>query len=148
MFITNKEATNFQLWCYFNLCTIKMIESLAQVSYLTFLVLSRIIYILSASFTFASSKISLVLCRRSHSQLLHKIGILRKLATFTDKQLCWSFFIKKLQRSLYKKRKFFTGIFLWILQGFQETLFYIAPPGDCITCFYIPQMYPLELHAS
>lgn len=129
-------------------CTIKMIESLALVSYLTFFVLSRIICILSASFTFASSKISLVLCRRSNSQLLHKIGVLRKLATFTDKQLCRSFFIKKVATLFLLKKKILHRYFFMNFARFSRNSFLYSTPGDCITYFYIPQMYPLELHAS
>ena len=51
--------------------------------------------------SFAASKTSLVLiknrCRSSRSQMFFRIGVLKKFAMFTEKHLCWSLFLIKLQ---------------------------------------------------
>ena len=51
--------------------------------------------------SFGAVKASLVYiknrCRSSRSQMFSKIGVLKKLAMFTRKHLCWSLFLIKLQ---------------------------------------------------
>ena len=62
----------------------------------------------------------------SRTQMFFKIGVLRNVAIFTGKHLCWSHFLIKLQAlrppTLFKT-DFSTGAFLWILQNFYKQLF-------------------------
>ena len=53
--------------------------------------------------------------RSNRSQMFFKIGVLKKFANLTGKQLCWSFFLIKQQAcrpAILLKRGFNTGIFL------------------------------------
>ena len=62
----------------------------------------------------------------SHTQMFFKIGVLRNIAIFTEKHLCWSLFLIKLQAlraATLFKTDFSTGVFLWILRNFYEQLF-------------------------
>ena len=52
--------------------------------------------------------------RSSHLHIFSKIGILKNVTNFTQKHLCWSCFLIKLQD------KFNTHVFLWNLQNFAE----------------------------
>ena len=54
------------------------------------------------------SGILLKRCRSSRSQMFFKTGVLKILASFTGKLLCWSFFLTKLQA----ERDSNTGVFL------------------------------------
>ena len=59
--------------------------------------------------------------RSSHWNSSVKIGVLRKFAKFTGKQLCWSLFLIELQAALLK-RDSNRDAFLWNSQNFQEHL--------------------------
>ena len=53
--------------------------------------------------------------RSSRPQMFFKIGVLKNVAIFTGKNLCWSFFLIKLQTfrtATLSKRNFNTGVFL------------------------------------
>ena len=57
---------------------------------------------------------------------------LRFFAKFTGKRLCQSLFLNKvadLRLQIYSKRDSGTGVFLQMLQNFQEQLFYGTPLG-------------------
>ena len=59
-----------------------------------------------------------------------EIGAPKNFATFTEKHLCWSLFLTKLLAwgpATLLKTDCNTGVFLWILQKFQEKLFYRTP---------------------
>ena len=62
-------------------------------------------------------------------------------AKFTGKHLCHCLFFNEVgglgSATLLKKTLWHsgTGAFLWILQTFQEQLFYRPPPGDCFWLF-------------
>ena len=63
---------------------------------------------------------------------VYKKVVLKKLAKFTGVHLCQSLFFNKVAgQQLYLKRDPDTGVFLWILQNFQEHLFYRTPLDDC-----------------
>ena len=66
--------------------------------------------------------------RSSRSQMFFKIGALKNFANFTEKHLCWSLFLIKLQawRTLIKETP--TQMFsLWNLRNFYQHLFYRSP---------------------
>ena len=66
----------------------------------------------------------LIICttfRSSRSQMFFTIGVLKNFAIFTEKHLCWSLFLIKLQASrpaTLLKRDSDKGVFLWILPNF------------------------------
>ena len=63
----------------------------------------------------------------SRFQMLLKMGILKNVAIFTEKHLCWDLFLIKLQdcrAATLLKRDANTIDFLRILQNFNEHLFY------------------------
>ena len=57
--------------------------------------------------------------RSSRPEVFCKKGVLKNFAKFTRKQLCHSFFSKKLDQKRDSER----GVFLWILRNFLEQLF-------------------------
>ena len=59
--------------------------------------------------------------------------LLKLLAEFTGKHLCWSLFNKVscLQTCNFIKRDSNTGVFLWILRNFEEHLFWRTSMDDC-----------------
>ena len=55
------------------------------------------------------------IARGSRSQMFFKIGVLKNLANFTGKQLCWSLFLIELEAARPEtllKRDSSTGVFL------------------------------------
>ena len=68
-------------------------------------------------------------CRSSHSQMFFKIDVLKNVAIFTGKDLCWSLLLIELQAF----RCF------WILQNCYKQLFYRTPPvtASADVLFYI-----------
>ena len=61
----------------------------------------------------------------SRTQILFKTDVFRNFPIFTEKKLCWSHFLIKLQAlwpATLFKRDFNTGVFLWILWNFYEKL--------------------------
>ena len=66
--------------------------------------------------------------KSSRSHVFFKIDAMKNFAILTGKHLCWSLILIKFQtwrpESLLKK-DFNIGVFLWILQNFQEQLFYV-----------------------
>ena len=66
----------------------------------------------------------LIICtifRSSRSQMFFTIGVLKNFAIFTEKHLCWSLFLIKLQAlrpATLLKRNSDKGVFLWILPNF------------------------------
>ena len=60
-------------------------------------------------------------CRSSCWRIFIKISVVKNLAIFTGKHLCWSLFLRKLQvlrpASLLKEDSN-TGVFLWTLRNF------------------------------
>ena len=67
--------------------------------------------------------------------MFYKIGVLKNVAKFTGKRLCWSHFLIKLQTfrpAAFLKSDPSTSIFLRILQHFWKLLFYRTAPGDCL----------------
>ena len=74
--------------------------------------------------------------KSSHLQMFFKIGVLKNFAIFAGKHLCWSCFLMKLQAwrsAILFKRDSNTGVFLWILQNFQEQLFWRASTNGCFS---------------
>ena len=65
--------------------------------------------------------------RSSHLHIFSKIGVLKNVTNFTQKHLCWSCFLIKLQD------KFNTHVFLWNLQNhfLQNTLVAASWPSCC-----------------
>ena len=58
--------------------------------------------------------------RSSHFHIFSKIGVLKNVTNFTQKHLCWSCFLIKLQ-ALHKSK---THVFLWNLKFFLRTPFF------------------------
>ena len=57
-----------------------------------------------------------LLCKSSRSQIFFKIGVLKNVAIFTAKHMCWSLFLMKLQAwraATSSKRDSNTSVFLW-----------------------------------
>ena len=50
---------------------------------------------LLSSILYTLKQIELLTCRSSHSQVFSKISVLKNLATFTGKELCWNLFLKR-----------------------------------------------------
>ena len=75
-------------------------------------------------------------CRSSHSQMFFKIDVLKNVAIFTGKDLCWSLLLIELQAF----RCF------WILQNCYKQLFYRTPPvtASADVLFYIIQKDVVE----
>ena len=75
-----------------------------------------------------------------------KIGVLKNFAIFTEKHLCYCLFLTILQASrptVFLKRDFNTGVFMWILQNCFEQLLLQNTLGGC---FYIwPKPYIISL---
>ena len=69
--------------------------------------------------------------RSSRSQMLLKIGVLKKFTTFTGKHLCWILFLIKLlalMPATLFKRVSQTGFFLYVhCENFKHTFFYTTP---------------------
>ena len=60
-------------------------------------------------------------CRSSHQSCSVEKGLLKSFANFTEKHLCWSFFLIKLQTLrlvTILKRDSNTDVFLWCLRNF------------------------------
>ena len=58
-----------------------------------------------------------------------KIGVLKNFAIFTEKHVCYCLFLTILQASrttVFSKRDFNAGVFLWILQNCFEQLLYLT----------------------
>ena len=79
---------------------------------------------------FSNKSFFIIIFRSSCMQMFFKTGVIRNFSLFTGKHLCWSLFLIKLQAlqaaTLFQpclKRDFNTGVFLRILQHFQEQLF-------------------------
>ena len=72
--------------------------------------------------------------KSSRWQMFFKIRVLKNVAIFTGKHLCWSLFL------MTSKKNYNTGVFLWILRNFKEYLFYRTPRDDCFRpvngCFF------------
>ena len=69
--------------------------------------------------------------RSSLTQIFFKIDVLKNLANFTGKYLCWILFLIKLQAwrtKTFLKRDSNTVVFLWNFPNCLEHLFYRAPP--------------------
>ena len=62
--------------------------------------------------------------RSSRLQMFYKKGVLKNFSSFTEKHLFWSLFWIKLSPAALLKRDSNTGVFLWILQHFKNSLFY------------------------
>ena len=58
--------------------------------------------------------------RGKRSQMFFKIGVLKSLAIFTRKHLCWNRFLAKLQASLALSCKY--------CENFKDSIFYRTPP--------------------
>ena len=68
--------------------------------------------------------------RSSCLQVVFKIDVLKNFTIFTEKQLCQSLFLIKLQAwrpTNLSKRDSYTGVFLWILQNFKNSIFNRTP---------------------
>ena len=73
--------------------------------------------------------------RGSHQKCSVKKGVLKNFSIFTEKHLCWSLFLIKLQvfrAAALLKRDSNTGFFLWILPNFQKHLFWRTPVNGCL----------------
>ena len=69
--------------------------------------------------------------RSSRSHIFFKIGVLKNLAIFTGKYLCWSLFSIKLQTwrpATLLRRDSNMEVSLWNLRNFYKHLFYRTPP--------------------
>ena len=65
-------------------------------------------------------------------EVFHKKAVLKNFATFTGKHLCWSLFLIKLEAFRSdSKRDSNIGLFLWILQNFEEHLFWRISANGC-----------------
>ena len=62
--------------------------------------------------------------RSSRLQMFYKKGVLKNFSSFTEKHLFWSLFWIELSPATLLKRDSNTGVFLWILQHFKNSLFY------------------------
>ena len=62
--------------------------------------------------------------RSSRLQMFYKKGVLKNFSSFTEKHLFWSLFWIELSPTTLLKRDSNTGVFLWILQHFKNSLFY------------------------
>ena len=62
--------------------------------------------------------------RSSRLQMFYNKGVLKNFSSFTEKHLYWSLFWIKLSPATLLKRDSKTGVFLWILQHFKNSLFY------------------------
>ena len=70
--------------------------------------------------------------RSSHRRCFVKKGVLKNLANFTGKYLCWSLFLIKLQTWSFIKKDSTTGVFLWHLRNFLRNflnffIFFLTP---------------------
>ena len=77
--------------------------------------------------------------RNSHSQILYKIDVLKKLPKLTGKHLSWTHILIKLQVSRIEtslKRDSNTSIFLWILRKCSKNSIYGTAPDDC-SCWFL-----------
>ena len=64
-------------------------------------------------------------------EVFFKIGVLKNLAMFKRKHLCWSFSLIKLHAfspATLLKRDSNTGVFLWYCKIFKSSFFYRTPP--------------------
>ena len=59
--------------------------------------------------------------------MFFKIDVLKNFVIFTRKHMCWSLFLVKMQPTTLLKRDSNTGVFLWILEIFETSLFYRTP---------------------
>ena len=80
---------------------------------------------------FSKKYFFIIIFRSSCMQMFFKTGVIRNFAIFTEKHLCRSLFLIKLQTlwpaTLFQpcpKRDFNTGALLWILQNFYEQHFF------------------------
>ena len=83
----------------------------------------------------------LIKFRSSHLRCYIKKAVLKNFAIFTWKHVCWSLFLIKLpdfRPATSLERDSNTGVFLWILQNFQEHLFWKT--STC-GCFYKLQKF-------
>ena len=89
-----------------------------------------------------SNGTSLIISRSSYRRCSVKKGALKNFANFTEKQICWSLFLIKLQAwktVALLKRDSNIGLFLWILQilrhaYFEAHLRTAASAQSAITC--------------
>ena len=79
---------------------------------------------------FSKKSFFIIIFRSSCLQMFFKRGVIRNYAIFTEKHLCWSLFLIKLETlwpavlfQLWPKRDFNTDVLLWILQNFYEQHF-------------------------
>ena len=90
----------------------------------------------------------------SRLQIFFKIGVLKKIANFTGKYLCWSLFLIKLQASrpaTLLRRDSNTGVFLSNFRNFQEHLFNRTSPVATFETkhmLHLPFCYILEQEIS
>ena len=71
-----------------------------------------------------------LIVRNSSLQMFFKIGVLKNVAIFEGKHLCWNFLLIRPQAwrpANLLKRDSNTGVFLWILRSSLEQLFYRTP---------------------
>ena len=82
------------------------------------------------------SKILQSVARNSHQRCSVKKSVLKNLANFTEKHLCWSLFLIKLQAfrpvTLLKKVSN-TSVCLWNLWSYKEHLFWRTSANDCFS---------------
>ena len=80
----------------------------------------------------------LTVFRNSRSQIFYKTSVLKNLAKFTGKHVCWKFFFNKVAGLQPIKKEIpaqvFSCEFLWI---YWEHVFYRAPLDDCF-CLSLP----------
>ena len=70
--------------------------------------------------------------QKQPSKVFCKNGVLKNLANFTEKHLCWSLFLIKLRASVsLLKRGSNTSVFLWNLRNFSENLFFRTSRNNC-----------------
>ena len=75
------------------------------------------------------------------SSRFFKIGVLKNFAIFTEKYLCYCLFLTILQASrptVFLKRDFNTGFFLWMLQNCFEQLLLQNTLGGCFCIWSKP----------
>ena len=95
-------------------------------SIVTFYVLDRIFEQIYLDITSNTVKL-----RKSRPEVFFQKGVLRNFAKFIRKHLCQCLFFNKvvdLRPAILLKKDSDTVDFLWILQKFLRTLFYIEPP--------------------
>ena len=76
--------------------------------------------------------------RINHPRCSVKKDVLKNFVIFTGKNLCWSLLLIKLlalKPATLLKSDFNTGVFLWILQIFQEHPLWRTSASSCFSCY-------------